>query len=797
MKHAIPASMSRLCVALGTVALILLTSPLHAQTDPPRVPIAGSAATLDTATITNFAVLRSRAAQSDRKVRVIARLSQAAVGGGAMNQPVKVVGETTELRQARDRLTARMQSVGATAPAAIEGTALVVLEVNASELDQLVAAGEVAEVYEDVPVPATLQDSGPLVHAPQARALGARGAGTTVGILDTGVQSNHPFLAGRVVEEACFSTTSATSNSTSVCPGGVSSSTAAGSAAPCTVSGCDHGTHVTGIAAGRAFGNTTFFGMAPDANIFAIQVFSRFVDTAGNTPCSAVQLASPCVLTFTSDQIRGLQQLLNRRAARNVVSINMSLGGGNFTSACDTDARKAVIDSLRAANVATIIASGNSAFTNAVGAPGCISTAVTVGSTEKSDAISSFSNSSAQVDLLAPGGSINSSVVGGGFGVKSGTSMATPHVTGAFAAMRSIAPNATSDQILAALQSTGVSIRDPRNGITKSRINLEGAVNLLAPQPYALAAGMLYQMHGDGTIWAHTGVACTGASCPGWVLLDNNPATKAIAAGANNLYQLHSDGKIWRYTGTRCGGASCPGWQLLDNNPATVQIAAGGANLYQRHNTGKIWRFTGTACTGNSCPGWTMLDNNPATVDIVADGNLLYQRHNTGKIWRFTGTACSGTSCPGWTMLDNNPAAKAISAAGGQLYQLHNTGRIWRFTGTVCSATGCPGWSMLDNNPAGVAISAGVGGLFQRHNDGSIWRATGVACTGNSCPGWVKLDNNAATVQIQATGSGLYQRHNTGKIWKSTGVACSATGCPGWTMIDNNPAATAIVGAQP
>jgi len=781
--------------ALSSFALLVVCQTASAQPapPPPATPVAG----LDTATIANFSVLRTQVARSDRKVRVIARLSQAAVGGGAMNQPAKVIAETDELRGARDRLAARMQTVGATAPSPIQGTALVVVEVNASELDQLVATGEVAEVYEDIPVPPTLQDSGPLVRAPQARALGARGAGTTVAILDTGVQGNHPFLNGRVVEEACFSTTSAASNSTSFCPGGASDSTAAGSAAPCSVGGCDHGTHVAGIAAGRAFGNTTFFGMAPDANLLAVQVFSRFADAPGNTPCASAGVGSPCILSFTSDQIRGLQRVLDRRAARNVVSINMSLGGGNFTAACDTDARKAVIDNLRAANVATVIASGNSGFTNAVGAPGCISTAVTVGSTEKNDTISSFSNSAAQVDLLAPGGSINSSVTGSGFGVKSGTSMATPHVAGAFAAIRSVVPNATSDQILAALQATGVAITDARNNITRSRINLEAAVNRLAPQPFPLSTGSIYQLHNDGTIWVGTGVACTGNACPGWALLDNNPSTRAIASAGSNLYQLHVDGKIWRYTGTRCGGSSCPGWQLLDNNPATVEITAGGSSLYQRHNSGKIWRFTGTPCSGASCPGWTMLDNNPASVAILADGNLLYQRHNTGRIWRSTGQACSGNSCPGWTMLDNNPATQSIVAAGGQLFQLHNTGRIWRSTGQACSGNSCPGWTMLDNNPAGVEIAAGNGGLFQRHNTGKIWRFTGQACSGNSCPGWTMLDNNGATVQIQATASGLYQRHNTGRIWRSTGQACSGNSCPGWTMLDNNPATVNIAGAQP
>jgi len=795
----LPTSLLRL--ALVTLA-VLATASATAQ---PALPegaasapsVASAPASIDVNRIRGFNALRARSAAPDRKVRVIARLSQAAVGGGPVDQPAEEVGETPQLRSARDRVTTRMLAAGAEHVAPVPNTALVVLELTPAQLEELVVNGEVAELQEDIPVPPTLADSGPLVHAPQARALGARGAGTTVAILDTGVQSNHPFLNGRVVGEACFSTTSAASNSTSLCPAGASSSTATGAAAPCTLSGCDHGTHVAGIAAGRATGSTTLFGMAPDANILAVKVFSSFTDTPANMPCANAGRASPCILSFTSDQIRGLQHALDRRAALNVVAVNMSLGGGNNTSACDGDARKSLIDSLRAARVATVISSGNDSLTAGVGAPGCISTAVTVGSTTKADAVSAFSNSSAQVDLLAPGSSINSSVTGGAFGVKSGTSMAAPHVTGAFAAIRSVVPSATSDEILAALQGTGLSITDPRNSITRTRIDIEAAVNRLAPQPFALSAGMLFQLHSDGRIWAHTGVACTGNSCPGWVMLDNNPATRSIAAGGTALYQLHADGKIWRYTGVRCGGNACPGWQLLDNNPRTVSIAAGGTSLYQRHNDGKIWRSTGTPCSGASCPGWQMLDNNGATVDIVAEGTRLYQRHNTGRIWRWTGTACSGTSCPGWTMLDNNPATQSIAAAGGQLYQLHNGGRIWRFTGTACSGNSCPGWTMLDNNAASADIAASVSGLFQLHSGGRIWRSTGAPCSGNSCPGWTMLDNNGATVQIEATASGLYQRHNNGRIWRSTGVACSGNSCPGWVMLDNNPATRIIVTAQP
>ncbi|WP_312518763.1 serine protease [Massilia sp.] len=292
---------------------------------------------------------------------------------------------------------------------------------------------------------------------------------------------------------------------------------------------------------------------------------------------------------------------------------------------------------------------------------------------------------------------------------------------------------------------------------------------------------------GSGKVWRSTGQACSGNSCPGWQLYDNNVATVRIAAGGTQLYQLHSNGRIWRSTGTPCSGSSCPGWQMLDNNPNTIAIETDGAQLYQLHNNRRIWRYTGVPCSGASCPGWQLLDNNPATVAIVADGGQLYQLHNNGRIWRHTGVPCSGVSCPGWQLLDNNGATVAISAGGGRLYQLHSTGRVWLFTGTPCSGSSCPGWQMFDNNPATVAIAAGTR-LYQMHGNGRIWRSTGAPCTGASCPGWQMLDNNPATIAIYADGGDLYQLHNSGRVWRSTGATCSGASCPGWQMHDNNPA---------
>ena len=91
----------------------------------------------------------------------------------------------------------------------------------------------------------------------------------------------------------------------------------------------------------------------------------------------------------------------------------------------------------------------------------------------------SFPTRGPQVDLLAPGVAINSSVPGGNFEAFNGTSMATPHVAGAFAALRSLAPRATVADIERALSATGVAVGD------RPRIAMLAAARALQAQATA------------------------------------------------------------------------------------------------------------------------------------------------------------------------------------------------------------------------------------------------------------------------------------------------------------------------
>jgi subtilisin len=368
------------------------------------------------------------------------------------------------------------------------------LEVDEPDLQALAVSPDVNDIEIDAVAAPSLAESTPLIGATRAWSAGSTGAGWEIAVLDTGVDSTHPFLSGKVISEACFSSTVG-GRSNSLCPGGAASSTSPGSAAPCALLACAHGTHVAGIAAGKG---SSFSGVARDGSLVAIQVFSSFI-----TSVDCGTLPVPCALSFTSDQILGLERVYALSATRNIAAVNMSLGGGLFSTPCDLNAAKAIIDQLRARNIATVVASGNDGSITALSAPACISTAISVASTTDGtsglpDRVSGFSNTNQYLSLFAPGETILSSVPGGAFSNFNGTSMAAPHVAGAWAIMKSKWPSATVTEILGALTASGTPILDPGNLITKPRINVDLALQAMCT--YAVSPTRATADYRAGTI---------------------------------------------------------------------------------------------------------------------------------------------------------------------------------------------------------------------------------------------------------------------------------------------------------
>jgi len=363
---------------------------------------------------------------------------------------------------------------------------LIALTVNERELKSLLSDPAVNAINLDTWDKPHLMDSVPLIGMTGSNGAyekGATGEGQAIAVLDTGVQADHPFLEGKVIAEACFSNGGVGAGEKTLCPNGKNRQYGVGAADPtipiCYFGSdniCDHGTHVAGIAAGKklTIGNPPN-GVAYKSNLIAAQVFTRIGDEVG---------------AYVSDQILALEWLYANMdslpGGNKLAAVNMSLGSGQFTDFCDKDSRRPIIYQLKLAGVATVISSGNDGFNFAVSSPACISTAISVGATTKGDAVTSYSNQSESlVDLLAPGGQgeppggIASSIPVSTYTFKTGTSMAAPHVAGAFAALRTARPEATVDEIELALKSTGITIPS-RGGLFYSpRIRVEVALNAL------------------------------------------------------------------------------------------------------------------------------------------------------------------------------------------------------------------------------------------------------------------------------------------------------------------------------
>jgi subtilisin family serine protease len=366
----------------------------------------------------------------------------------------------------------------------------IALELSPEAIEQLRRSDAVRSIVADGVHEPTLEQSTSLIEAPQVWSGGHDGAGQMVAVLDTGVEASHPFFGGRVAAEACFAR-GTSGGSSGDCPNGSKTQIGPGAAAPCTYStNCDHGTHVAGIAAGGA---GSLRGVAPASQVLAIQVFSKVQNQPGS---------------YTSDQIAALEHVYSLRDTYQIAAANLSLGGGQHTSACDGSATtyKAVVDNLASVGIATVVAAGNNGWSNAVSHPACISSVITVGSTTKSDTISSFSNSHAtMVDLYAPGSWIHSATAGAGYVKKSGTSMAAPHVAGAWVLMKHRATSSASVvQVRSALRDSGLSItdwRDPADVHAHPRILVHAAATgTPAPDPVPTPATLANDRFADAVV---------------------------------------------------------------------------------------------------------------------------------------------------------------------------------------------------------------------------------------------------------------------------------------------------------
>ncbi len=331
--------------------------------------------------------------------------------------------------------------------------------VTPAGLVRLAAHPDVWRIGRDLRGRAALDQTVRQIRADRVHARGVGGAGTVIAVLDTGVDASHPDLAEALDHEECFCIDKC-------CPGESARRSGPGSAA--TLDG--HGVHVAGIAVSR--GRIAPTGVAPQAGLVAVRVLDN--DGEG----------------FLSDWLAALDWLHVHRP--DVRIVNMSLTSFEvFPEPCDIACRVdddtcalnvmfgEIIDRLYRRGALVFAAAGNRTqpdeLLHTLPSPACVSRAIAVGATGAVDEVAGFSKSGPMVDLLAPGSFVVSSDLGG-TGVRSGTSMATPHAAGAAALLMSARPGAAAGRIEDVLQATGVPIVDRRNGLWFPRIDVFAAL---------------------------------------------------------------------------------------------------------------------------------------------------------------------------------------------------------------------------------------------------------------------------------------------------------------------------------
>lgn len=387
----------------------------------------------------------------------------------------------------------------------------------------------VRRVWLDEQVGVALSDSVPQIGAPQAWQQGYDGTGLTVAVLDTGIDADHPDLAGAVVAARNFTDADSATDRHG------------------------HGTHVASTISGSgAASGGSYVGVAPGAGL----INGKVLGDSGSGQTSWV--------------LAGMQW-----AAANADVVNMSLGSFPTDG---TDPLSLALNALTGQHgTLFVVAAGNSGPSpRSVGAPGSADAALTVGSVDKADQLATSSSRGPRTgdwavkpDVTAPGVGITAAraagtalgpIVDEHYTRLSGTSMATPHVAGAAAILLQRDPDLAPQQVKAALMSTAV----PHGGLSVyeqggGRIDVPAAlaVPVLAdpaplnlgyfPYPHddaaAVRAEVSYTNRGDQTVTLDLSLQASAVPGPpvGPDLLSVDPATLVIPPGATAAATVELD----------------------------------------------------------------------------------------------------------------------------------------------------------------------------------------------------------------------------------------------------------------
>ncbi|MGY0568164.1 S8 family peptidase [Bacillus safensis] len=240
-----------------------------------------------------------------------------------------------------------------------------------------------------------------MIKAPEVWDKSAKGAGVVVAILDTGCDYAHPDLKDRIIEGKNFTNQGEHNDFSDI---------------------DQHGTHVAGTI-GAIINDAGVVGVAPEVSLFISRVFKK--DSNGKIGASI------------NDIIKAIHYCIKWRGPNRekIRVINMSLGGSKNEPKLHNAIKEAVKE-----DILVVCAAGNegdfrkggdcSPLKDEYSYPGAYSEVVEVGAVDLEGKLPCFTNTNLEIDLVAPGVKIISTIPGGGYAEISGTSMASPHVAG-------------------------------------------------------------------------------------------------------------------------------------------------------------------------------------------------------------------------------------------------------------------------------------------------------------------------------------------------------------------------------
>jgi uncharacterized repeat protein (TIGR01451 family) len=277
---------------------------------------------------------------------------------------------------------------------------------------------------------------------------------------------------------------------------------------------------------------------------------------------------------LSSDIITALDTIVSDRATYNIVAVNMSLGDGTSNSAqCPGSVFASALTDTNNAGIINVVAAGNSGSKTGLADPACVPGVVSVGAVydasygtvtweaagdsngectdaTAADHVTCFSQSASYLSILGPGSFVNAPSVAF---QESGTSQATPHISGSVAVLRARYPAESLAETVQRLQISGVTDTDSANGRATPRVNLLAAVNqgtalaVSGSGPVSATAGQqgVYSI----TVTNNGPLAATNVS-----VFDLLPAGGTFSSGSSGCTAV--SGRVKCAVGTLAVGAS-------------------------------------------------------------------------------------------------------------------------------------------------------------------------------------------------------------------------------------------------